>query len=262
MSENLKGYTALVTGGSSGLGYEMAKELLSRGATVVITARREDRLFRAEKSLKDMGYDVHALLMDVRDELSVEQVYQWFHGNFDHLDMLVNNAGIGANAPGMEDLPVGYKFYEIPVSSVKAVLETNLLGHFLVSSKFLPMMVERKKGSIVYVSTSTATITRPGQIPYGPSKAGAEAMSAIMAAELREYGIAVNIICPGGVTDTDMASEQMKRSFKENKVSLLPPSVLNRTIAFLASSASSGITGEKIVGKEFDQWLESRKIRF
>jgi NAD(P)-dependent dehydrogenase (short-subunit alcohol dehydrogenase family) len=262
MSIDLKGYTALITGGSSGMGFEMARELSAHGATVVIAARPGARLENACRRLRGAGRDVHAVPMDVRDEDSVTRAAEWFREHFDHLDMLVNNAGIGNNAPGMESLPENRHFYDIPLSAVRAIIETNLTGYFLVSSKFVPLMVGQGHGSLVYVSTSAETMTRKGQLPYGPSKAGAEAMSAIMAEELCDAGIAVNIICPGGFTDTDMAPAGIKEFFKKNNMPILPPTIMNRAILFLASPASKGITGEKLIGKDFDRWLKSRNIDF
>ena len=111
MTTDLKGYVALITGGSSGMDFEMAKQLLSQGATVIITARAGKRLDDAEKTLAAMGYDIHAIAMDVMSEESIANAAKWIEENFDHLDMVVNNAGIGSNAPGMKDLPADHHFY-------------------------------------------------------------------------------------------------------------------------------------------------------
>lgn len=257
----LKGYVALITGGSSGMGFEMAKQLLSQGATVVIAARPGKKLDAAAAALSESVGELHAVGMDVTDEGSVAAAAEWFRAHFDRLDMLVNNAGIGANAPGMEDLPPNPRFYEIPVTTARAVVETNFLGAFTVTRYFLPLMLPRKQGRLIYVSTSDGTRTRAGQFPYGPSKAGAEAMTAIMAQELRDTGITVNVICPGGFTDTPMAGKGAKESFLKNNLPILPPTVLNRAIAFLASPLSDGIHGEKIVGRDFDAWLDAKGIR-
>ena len=255
MSIDLKGRTALVTGGSSGLGFEMSKALLRAGATVVAAARAGERLDRARAALAELG-DVRAVAMDVRDASSVEAAAEWFRGRFSRLDLLVNGAGIGANAPGMESLPPDHGFWDIPAKAVRAVLETNLLGFFLVSRSFVPLMA--RGGSLVYVSTSDGTMTRPGQLPYGPSKAGAEAMAAIMARELAPKGIRVNVICPGGFTDTAMAPPGLKERMLPAGRPVLPPTVLNETILYLASNADMSLTGEKLVGKDFPAWLAKR----
>ena len=254
-----KGYTVLITGGSSGLGLEMAKTLLSHGARVIIAARGGARLESALAELTKLG-EAYAVAMDVRSEGSVTAAVEWFSSRFDRLDMLVNDAGIGKNAPGMETLPPGYSFYDIPVDTVKAVLETNVLGLFIVTRSFAPLMIRQGYGSVVYVSTSERTMTARGQIPYGPSKAGAEAMAAIMAGELGAKGITVNVISPGGFTETNMAPPGEKEIVLKSGRPVLPPTILNDTILFLASSAAVGITGEKIVGKDLRQWLERKGI--
>ena len=139
---NLNGYIALITGGSSGMGFEMAKQLLTQGATVVITARAGSKLEQAKKTLENFG-DAYAVAMDVTSEESVANAADWVMENFDHLDMVVNNAGIGNNAPGMKELPKEHHFYEIPVSTVKAVIDTNFIGYFIVASKFVPIMLKQ-----------------------------------------------------------------------------------------------------------------------
>ena len=256
-----EGFTALITGGSSGLGFEMAKALLSSGARVVIGARPGKKLEYALEELKKCG-DAYAVPMDVSSEESVEEAQKWFIDHFDRLDLLVNNAGIGNNAPGMETLAPNHLFYDVPAKGVRDVLETNFLGFFLVSRAFVPLMVQRGRGSVTYVSTNTEITTARGMIPYGPSKAGAEAMATIMSDELRDSGIMVNVITPGGFTDTNMAGRGEKEFFVANNLPILPPTILNDTILFLASSASQGLTGEKITGTELDQWLKDNNIDF
>ena len=256
MNTDLKGYTALVTGGSSGLGFQMSKALLEAGATVIIAARAGERLEKAKAALAQAG-DVSAVAMDVRDEKSVEAAAEWVRGRYPRLDMLVCDAGIGNNAPGMEDLAPEHDFWDIPVEAVRAVLETNLLGFFLTSRSFAPLLGQG--GSLIYVSTSDATMTRPGQLPYGPSKAGAEAMAAILAQELKPKGVRVNVICPGGFTDTNMAPPGLTERMRAAGLPVLPPTVLNEVILYLASDAAAGLTGEKLVGKDFAKWLSERK---
>ena len=244
---DLTGKIILVTGASGGMGYEMAKELLAHNATVIIASRQGLKLDNAYEELASSGGDVYSVPLDVRDENSIIEASKWFEENFDRLDMLVNNAGIGDNAPGMDK---NNEFFEIPTDTVRAIVETNFIGFFMVVSKFIPFMLENG-GNIVYVSTSDETMTHEGQLPYGPSKAGSEAMARIMSKELKNYGIDVNILCPGGFTDTGMAGEGVKEFFQKNNMPILKPTVMNKAILFLASDESNGITGEKIIGKDF-----------
>lgn len=257
---DLKGYVVLITGSSSGMGFEMAKELSAHGATVILSGKDRTKLDHAYGELSKGKRNVYKLRMDVRDEHSVSGAAEWFERHFDHLDMLVNNAGIGDNAPGLEELAPDHPFYDIPLSAFRAIVETNFIGYFLVTSKFVPFMIKRRQGSIVYVSTSTETMTRKGQLPYGPSKAAGEVMSAILVKELQDKGITVNVICPGGFTDTPMAGTGVKEFFQKNNLPILPADVLNKVLLFLASSRAKGITGEKIVGKDFGKWMKDKNI--
>ena len=259
MTEDRNRYTALITGGSSGLGFEMAKQLLKDGAAVIIAARGKERLEEAKKALSEFG-DVYAVEMDVKSEESVKTAAGWIEEHFEHLDMVVSNAGIGRNAPGYENLERNHRFYEIPVSIVRDVAETNFIGTFIVARCFVPQMLKHGHGSFVYVSTSDSTMVREGQIPYGPSKAGAEALTAVMDKELYASGILVNVITPGGFTDTNMAGRGDAQERRKKNLPVLPPTVLNKTISFLASPASKGIHGEKIIGKDFDEWLAAKEL--
>jgi len=261
MGIKLKGFNIFITGGSSGIGYEMAKELLSHEATVVIAAHNGDKLNKAYEKLKKEGFDVYSIVLDVRDEKSVEKAVTWYNEHFDHLDMLINNAGLGNNAPGMK---FGEKshFYDIPTSSFKAIVETNFTGNFLVSRAFVPIMIKNGRGRIVNVTTNDGTMTLKGMIPYGPSKAAVETMSTILSEELNELNITVNLICPGGATDTGMLTDEMKEFFDKNNLPVLKPNILNKTILFLSSPNADGLTGEKIIGKEFNEWLKNRNISF
>jgi NAD(P)-dependent dehydrogenase (short-subunit alcohol dehydrogenase family) len=119
---NLTGKIIFITGGSSGLGYEMSKTLLSHGATVIIGSREGPKLDNVYNEFLSKGYNVHKVPIDITNEESIEKASKWFAVNFKNLDMLINNAGIGNNAPGMEDLPQDHKFYNIPISTVKTVL--------------------------------------------------------------------------------------------------------------------------------------------
>ena len=259
MKTDLHGFTVFLTGGSDGMGFEMAKALLSRGATVVIAARGGEKLENALSRLREAGGEAYAVPMDVRDEASVNAAAAWFRERFDHIDLLVNNAGVGNNAPGMEGAA---HLWDVPTDTFRNIVETDFTGYFLVSKAWIPMMLQAGKGKIVNVSTSTATMTRKGVGPYGPARAGAEAMTMVLAEELKEYGVMVNVICPGGATDTGMATDSMREAFRRGGMKMLPPDILNPVILFLASDVSAGLSGEKLIGREFEGWLRERGISF
>ena len=142
-------------------------------------------------------------------------------------------------------------FYEIHPDVFRDMVDTNLTGYFLVARGFIPMMIDQNKGRIVNISTSLTTMNRFA--PYGPSRAASEALSNIMAAELEKFGIMVNVLLPGGAVNTGGIINDIKHDLP---FTLLSPEVMADPIVFLASSLADGITGERIIAKEFDDWLK------
>lgn len=262
MTLYLNDYHVFITGGSIGMGYEMAKTLLAHGATVVIAARNSTKLEKAYGELRTISSTIYTRQVDVTSETSVQAAVDWYQSQFTHLDLLINNAGVGGNIKGLETYHQTGNFFDIPPQAFQLVVDTNFLGYFLVAKAFTPMMVKQGQGQIVYTSTSTETMTRPGMIPYGPSKSAGESMSHVMAKELAGSGVNVNIICPGGFTKTNMSTTDMIDFFKSHNLPILQPTVLNQPILFLASPAAKNITDQKIIGKDFKAYLEKHNIKF
>ena len=258
MNINLSGFHAVITGGSSGFGFEMSKTLLSHGATVAIAARGGAKLDRAYSDLKAQGLNVYKLAMDVRDETSVASAADWISSNWERLDMLVNNAGIGMGAINKDHSGSPTMFYETDFKAFYDIVATNFIGYFLVARAFTPMILRSGGGRIVNVSTSIRTMTAPGQLPYGPARAAAEAMSTIISEQMKEHNVTVNILLPGGASNTGFVPEDQRASAESR--GLLPASILNDPILFLASDKAEGMTGERIIGKEFQQWLKEKGI--
>jgi gluconate 5-dehydrogenase len=114
------------------------------------------------------------------------------------------------------------------------------------------LLIEQGHGRFVNVSINHETMRRPGFVPYGPSRAGSEALSLVMTEDLRPHGIAVNLLLPGGATDTGMIPDGVP---DEARAGLLAADVMGPPIVFLASAEADGVTGERIVAREWDQWL-------
>ena len=180
----------LVTGGTSGLGLAMASALAAAGARVVLTGRSAARAAAVAAELPGAA----GLGMDVREESSVARAVGQAWSRLGGIDMLVNNAGIGMRTvnPRFMTHPV----LEVPADGFRAVIETNLTGYFLVAREVTPRMLAAGGGRIVNISVSHSTMHRAGFVPYGPSRAGIEALSRIMAADLRDTGVTVNLLCP------------------------------------------------------------------
>lgn len=250
---SLAGIKALITGASSGLGLAMAKALAQAGATVLITARDAAKLAEAQAQLQAEHLAVQTLVLDVRDEAAIAEAAQWVRTHWDGLDVLVNNAGIGMRTVNPDFLTRPQPFYEVSAAGFRDLLDTNLTGYFLVAKAFVPLFLAQGRGKIVNISMNHETMRRQGFIPYGPSRAGAESLSLIMAEDLRAAHIDVNMLLPGGATDTGMIPTAAKAELA-GKFPLLSPDILAEPIVFLASDASTGLTGQRLVATEFAAW--------
>jgi NAD(P)-dependent dehydrogenase (short-subunit alcohol dehydrogenase family) len=264
----------LVTGGTSGLGLAMASALAAAGAAVVLTGRDGARAAAVAAKLPGRarrpdgagpgggaepgdgaGPGVVGIEMDVRDEVSVARGVEQAWSRLGGIDMLVNNAGIGMRTVNPEFMTRSQAFWEVPVDGFRAVVETNLTGYFLVAREVTPRMLAAGGGRIVNISVNSSTMQRAGFVPYGPSRAGSEAMSRVMAADLRDTGVTVNLLLPGGATVTGMVPPGAVTAGQR----FLEPAVMGPPIVWLASAEAAGVHDERIVAAEFDQWLSDRK---
>ena len=180
----------LVTGASSGLGAAMAAALVGAGAQVVVTSRRRERVQAAAQRL---GPGAIGLELDVRDEASVLVCTGEAWDRLGGLDVLVSNAGIGMSTVNARFLTDQQPFWDVTADGFRDVVETKLTGTFLMGRVIVPRMVAAAGGRIVNISMSEQTMTRPGFVPYGPSGAGVEALSRVMAADLAETPVTVDI---------------------------------------------------------------------
>lgn len=238
----------VVTGGTSGLGLAMAEALMAAGAMVAIAARQTPRLTETVAMFRGKGYRVEALPMDVRSADSVAEAAAWVRRHWTRLDMVVNNAGLGMRTVNPDFMTTPQPFYQVTPEQFDAVLETNLRGYFLVARAFTPVFLDQGDGRFVNISMNHETMVRPGFVPYGPSRAGAEALSRIMAEDLKPFGITVNILLPGGATATGMIPDSVPETVRER---LIDPAVMGPPIVFLASDKAAGLTGERI---EANRW--------
>ena len=258
MVKSLMDVHVVVTGASSGLGYAMAEALLGEGAKVALASRPSPKLAEAVKKLKDKGYTtVFELPLDVRSEESVEDAVKWVKTEWGQIDVLVNNAGIGMRTVNPNFLTEPQPFFHVSPEGFRNLIDTNVTGYFLTSRGFTPLMVEQGKGKIINISMNYETMKRKGFVPYGPSRAATESLSYIMAEDLKEFGVSVNMLLPGGATVTGMIPDEVRKELEGNS-QLLKPEIMAKPIVFLASEQSEGITGERLVATEFDNWLKER----
>ena len=241
----LQGVRALVTGGTSGLGFSMGQALAEAGARVALTGRTEERVKDAATRI---AHGTTGLVMDVRDEHSVAAGVDRALATLGGLDVLVNNAGIGMRTvnPHFITEPVG--FWQVSPDGFRDLLTTNVLGYFLVARAVVPHMLAAGHGKIVNISVSEATMRRRGFTPYGPSRAATDALSRIMAADLTGTGIDVNLLLPGGATRSGMTPHDAP---EEVRATWLDPAIMGPPVVWLASRASDGHTDQRIVATEF-----------
>lgn len=248
----LGGTRALVTGATSGLGLAMARALAGAGARVAITSRHVDQ---ARHAAADVGLGTVGLALDVRDEgavaAGVVEVWERLGG----IDLLVNNAGIGMRTVNPRFLSDPQPFWEARPHGFRDVLETKLTGCFLMARAVVPLMLEQGSGRIVTISMNESTMVRRGFVPYGPAGAAVEALSRVMAADLADSPVTVNLLLPGGATDTGMIPDDTPA---EARGRLLDPAIMGPPIVWLASPAAAGVHDDRIVAAEFEQWLAAR----
>jgi NAD(P)-dependent dehydrogenase (short-subunit alcohol dehydrogenase family) len=193
----MSGRVAVVTGANRGIGREIARQLAAAGDTVILTAREQSKAVVAADALSDAGGAVLVHQLDVTDPASAAALAGFIDGRFGRLDVLVNNAAIHYDTQ--------QKASAADLTIVREALETNLLGAWQVTMALLPLMRRSGRGRIVNVSSEGGSLTNMGGgIPaYRASKAGLNALTRMLAAELRSDRILVNSVCPGWVA-TDM----------------------------------------------------------
>lgn len=255
---DLHGVRAVVTGATSGIGAAIADALLGAGAVVAFASRPTARLDEAVAERTGRGLAAEPLPVDVRDPGSVQAAADRAVGRLGDVDVVVNNAGIGMRTVNPRFLDQPMPFYDVGADAFADVIATNLTGYFLVAKAFAPLFAARGAGRFINVSVNQQTMRRRGFVPYGPSRAGSEALSLIMAEDLRPHGVAVNTLLPGGATATGMVPEQLPEAGRRN---LLPPEVMGPPAVFLASAEAAGLTGERIIATEFGEWLAAFRRR-
>jgi NAD(P)-dependent dehydrogenase (short-subunit alcohol dehydrogenase family) len=248
---DLTGTRALVTGGTSGLGLAMAGALARAGAAVAVTSRSAERAAEAAAQLPGAV----GIPADARDEADAARTVAQAWSRLGGIDLLVNNAGLGMITvnPLFMTEPMG--FWEVPPAGFRAVVDTNLTGYFLMAREVVPRMLAAGSGRIVNISMNHATMNRRGFVPYGPARAGAEALSRIMAADLRETPVRVNLLLPGGATETGMLPPGADRP---DRLRLIDPAVMGPPIVWLASPLARNVHDERIIAIDFDQWRQGR----
>jgi NAD(P)-dependent dehydrogenase (short-subunit alcohol dehydrogenase family) len=240
----LAGKVAIVTGGGRGIGRTIAERLAASGATVVIAARSEADLQETVTAVIEQGHHVGKLVVDVTDPSMVGRMVQQVEEQFGRIDILVNNAGTFG--------PIG-PLWETDQADWWQTMEVNVRGTFLCTQAILPGMIHRHEGRIINLSSSIGVRPTPYTTAYSVSKAALAHLTACLALETRDHGVAVFAIHPGtvltdmtrNILETEDGQEWLPRTrntFEEKRD--FPPERAAEMAVYLASGAADKLSGQ------------------
>jgi len=240
---DLSGKTAIVTGGSRGIGKEMAEGLAEAGASLMLCARRAEWLDETVDEFKAKGFGAAGIVCDVSKPAEVKSVVDETVRQFGKVDILVNNAGVSWGA-----MPE-----DMPIDKWQSVLDVNLTGCFLFAQAVGREMLKHNSGSIINIASIAgmrSSANGPFYAGYVASKAGLIGLTRELAASWGRKGIRVNAIAPGFFHSrlADAVIDIYERTIQENNAipRIGAEGELKGTVVFLASDASSYITGQTI----------------
>lgn len=248
----LENKVAIVTGASRGIGRTIAHTFADEGAKLVIVGRSVEALKQVEEELKMKNADVLGINADLTDEKQVDQFIKQTIDKFTNIDILVNNAGTaGPTSP----------VTQLSVEDWDDVINNNLKSAFLCIRAAVPYMSKNQSGRIINISSVSGKRPLPYRVGYCASKMGIIGLTRTLAAELGEFNITVNAICPGYV-DGDRIQQVIRNQSKVREMSeelvdhefksasplhrFVKPEEIAQSAVFLASDSAIGITGEDL----------------
>ncbi|HUJ35280.1 MAG TPA: SDR family oxidoreductase [Solirubrobacteraceae bacterium] len=244
MAGELHERVAIVTGGGRGIGRAIALGYAKAGADVLISVARSPEQAAEVVALGEaLPGTIQAVRADVTVAGDVERLVQRALDVRGRIDVLVNNAARGMRFVNERFMTDPRPFWEADPAAWRMVIETNVVGVFLMSRAVAPHMLGAGRGGIINVTINEATMTRRGFSPYGPSKAALEAMTRVWEAELEGSGVAINLLAPGGATATGMVPDLVPEG-----VELLDPEIVVPAALHLALTQTSG---ERILATEW-----------
>jgi len=248
LNVDLSGKTAIVTGGSRGIGKAISLALAQAGANIIVAARSEKAslslpgtIYETAEEIKDLGGKALPVRCDVTAVDEVQNMVEKAMEAYGAIDILVNNAGVLHDAT----------FLETEISDFDNIWRVNVLGVFLCTRAVLPIMIERKSGSIINISSGRSESTDTSNIAYSASKAALNRMMIKLAGEITEYNIAVNLLYPGMIRSEGM----IIRAPADILDIIPPPSVVGPPAVWLAAQDAASYTGKIVKVKTFgSEW--------
>jgi NAD(P)-dependent dehydrogenase (short-subunit alcohol dehydrogenase family) len=242
----------IVTGGARGLGRAMTLALLRGGKRVVVADLPESTAEVRELTgivTQEQSQDrLLAVECNVTRWEQCQNVVNKAIDRFGIVHGLVNNAGVGMQDIGNVLVGKRKPFYEVDINAWRNAIEVNVNGPFLMAKAIAPQLVRQGWGRIVNIETSSYTMMMDGFSPYGPSKAALESSTVIWAKDLGGTGVTVNALAPGGPANTRM----IPMSEVDDRSTLIQPEVMMAPIVWLMSARSDGVSGRRIIAKEWD----------
>ena len=209
MNTHLHGKVALITGASAGIGQASARALLDAGARLVLTARRRDRLEQLKKEAKAAGTDAIIVTGDARQEATAVKTVKAALKAFGRIDILINNTGMGNYK----------KLVDTSAAEYDEMVDTNVRSTFLFSRHVVPVMLKQKSGTILMISSMAGVYGFGGEAVYCMTKFAQVGFAQALDRELRESGIKVGAICPGGVkTEFAIGKGRTVQSVKQSNM--------------------------------------------
>ena len=240
---DLKGKTALITGGNGGIGFGMAVGLAEAGANIIIAARNKTKTDESISKLKGLGSNCEGIEVEVTDESSVQNMISRSVEKFGNVDILINNAGIG----------IRKRPEEYTLTEWNKVVDINLTGAFICSKEVYPHMKNNGGGKIINIGSMTSIFGLDWAVAYASSKGGIVQMTKTLAVSWAKDNIQANSILPGWI-HTDL-TQGLKDNFRDRYDHILTripherwgePDDLAGTAVFLSSKASDYVTGVSI----------------
>jgi NAD(P)-dependent dehydrogenase (short-subunit alcohol dehydrogenase family) len=243
---------AVVIGGGRGIGAAVARELAEAGAGIVVAARTEEHIEEVASALRADGHDAWPVRCDVTNTHDVENLVRTAIDHLEHVDILVNSAGIASSAP----------VHKLTLEEWNAIFAVNATGTFLCTQAFLPPMLKRKWGRIVNVASVAGLRGSRYIAAYSASKHAAIGFTRCVAAEVAAHGVTANAVCPGFV-DSEMTTKSIDRIVAATGVSrdqalesildttpqhrLFTPEEVAHAVLALCDERAGGMNGQAIV---------------
>ena len=243
MSEQQR--VAIVTGAAGGIGRELVLGLLGKGLAVAAVDRTAQGLADLAETAqqRQLGANLMTIEADLARDEAIDEIVAKARGRFGVIDILVNNAGVGQATIRSDNRQQPIKFWEVTPELWKLFVAVHNNAPMALSRALVHDMMRQKWGRIVNITTSLGTMIREGSPTYGPSKAALEAFSAIMAKDLAGTGVTVNVLVPGGVTNTSMVP--LEAGY--DRAEMIQPAVMAPPLTWLVSDAARDVTGRRFL---------------